>query len=49
VSALAADEKQLADQARTDRERIIHAVPANDACDLSAAAVGLLGAQPARH
>ena len=47
--ALAADEKQLADQTRTAQERIAHVVPPNDACDFSAAAVALLRAQPARQ
>ena len=40
---------QLAASAAAAKEKLSHVVPANAACDLPAAAVDVLRAQPARH
>jgi uncharacterized protein HemX len=47
--ALAQADSQLAANTDKAKEAIAHAVPPNSACDLPAAAIGVLRAQPARQ
>jgi hypothetical protein len=47
--ALAQADSELAAHTAQAKEAIAHAVPSNSACDLPAAAVGVLRAQPARQ
>jgi hypothetical protein len=49
AAALAADDRRLAANTVKAKEAIAHAVPPDPACDLSAAAVDVLRAQPARQ
>jgi hypothetical protein len=49
AAALAAADSQLAADTAKAKETITHDVPPNSACDLSAAALGVLRAQPARQ
>ena len=48
-AALAANESKLAATTEAAKETIAHAVAKNSSCDLSADAVSLLNAQPARR
>ena len=49
AAALAQSRTQLAASAAAAKETISHAVSTNSVCDLPAAAVAMLRAQPARH
>lgn len=48
-AALAASQAKLSAAAGAAKENIAHAISQNTSCDLPAAAVSLLNAQPARH
>jgi hypothetical protein len=48
TAQLAGDQSRLATITAQAKEQISHAIPPNSACDLPAAAIRLLNAQPAR-